>query len=140
MTDSEDSDYKVEDFVLPDTIRHTYNNEDLLSNDEQGSDSSESETDTNVEPKQEIANAQCKLVNGNGTKKESDQESEEEQPRANKRYILYVTNLATETSKTMLEDFFSDAGSVRSIRIPKVRLGCYAFVEMADFDGFKVNI
>lgn len=140
MTDSDDSDYKVEDYVLPDTVRHTYNNEDLVSNDEQGSNSSESETEGNVEPKQEIENSHCKLSNGNGKKVESEhEESEEEQPRANKRYILYVTNLATETTKSILEDFFGDAGSVRSIRIPKVRLGCYAFVEMADFQGFKVR-
>lgn len=141
MSDSDDSEYNVEDFIIPDTVRHTYNNEDVLSNDEQGSNSSDSETEDNVEPDQEILNPQCKLSNGNGKKTESDDEQSEDEPvRANKRYILYVTNLATETTKTMLEDFFNDAGLVRSIRIPKVRLGCYAFVEMADFDGFKVTL
>lgn len=140
MVDSYDSDYKVEDYVLPDTVRHTSNSKDLISNDEEESSSSETEMEGINRPRQNVSTTDRQLNNGNGTNEDSDlQGIEENPPRANNRYILYVTNLATETSKMILEDFFKDAGDVRSIRIPKVRLGCYAFVEMADFSGFKVS-
>lgn len=55
------------------------------------------------------------------------------------RYVLYVTNLNYETSKTKLEEFFSNAGEVKSVRIPKTRKSAFAFVEMDDIDGFKVT-
>lgn len=160
MSDSDSSDYVVEDYVIPDAVRNTYNNEDLLSDSGGGSDSDDSgkggESEIEDSP---IKNQQCKLKNGtenlksatgsaelNGTgsisrpDEDPEDDSGPEPPRANSRYILYVTNLSGETTKSMLEDFFGDAGSIRAIRIPKVRLGCYAFVEMKDFDGFKVKI
>uniref|UniRef100_A0A1I8NL99 RRM domain-containing protein n=1 Tax=Stomoxys calcitrans TaxID=35570 RepID=A0A1I8NL99_STOCA len=52
------------------------------------------------------------------------------------RYVLYVTNLNFETTKSDLEEHFSEAGSVRSIRIPKKRNGGFAFVEMNDLESF----
>lgn len=140
MTDSEDSDYNVEEYVIPDTIRRTYNNEDLLSDEEQETGSSESEQEGNEEPEQDVTNSYCKLANGNGEISSSNQEEVVDEPvRPNSRYILYVTNLTSETTKSMLEDFFSDAGEVKAIRIPKVRLGSFAFVEMKEFEGFKVR-
>lgn len=142
MTDSDDSDYNVEEYVIPDTVRRTYNNEDFLSNDEDESNSSGSEDgeDPEAEPAQDIQNSQCKLANGSTTKDVIEQEDPEDEPtRTNSRFILYVTNLSSETTRTMLEDFFADAGQVKSIRIPKVRLGSFAFVEMKDFEGFKVK-
>lgn len=140
MTDSDDSDYNVEEYVIPDTVRRTYNNEDLLSEDEEESNSSGSEEEGNNEPEQDIQNSHCKITNGNGAKSSSDQDEPADEPvRTNSRYILYVTNLTSETTRTMLEDFFADAGQVKSIRIPKVRLGSFAFVEMKDVDGFKVR-
>ena len=145
MTDSDDSEYNVEEYVIPDTIRRTYNNEDVISDGDDTSNSSKSDQEENNEEpeQQDIQNSQCKVplvANGNGTKSSSDQEELEDEPvRANSRYILYVTNLSSETTRTMLEDFFADAGQVKSIRIPKVRLGSFAFVEMKDFEGFKVR-
>lgn len=53
------------------------------------------------------------------------------------RYVLYVTNLNFETSKSALMDHFREKGEVRSIRIPKKRRGGYAFVEMSDLEGYR---
>lgn len=55
------------------------------------------------------------------------------------RYVLYVTNLNFSTSNERLSEYFSSAGSVKAVRIPKKRKGGFAFVEMADVDGFKVH-
>lgn len=55
------------------------------------------------------------------------------------RFVLYVTNLSYETSKEKLVDFFSAAGIVKSVRIPKTRRNAFAFIEMLDLEGFKVN-
>lgn len=54
------------------------------------------------------------------------------------RYVLYVTNLNYSTTRDALNDFFEVAGSVKSVRIPKVRKNAFAFVEMSDVTGFKV--
>lgn len=142
MSDSESSDYVVEDYIKPDTVRYTNDNKDLLSESDEESDSAKSESEhSEVE---EIQDSQCKLngvknIATNGKRNKSDEEEVEAEPlRANSRYILYVTNLSSETTRSMLEDFFGDAGEIKSIRIPKVRLGSYAFVEMKDVEGYKV--
>lgn len=145
MSDSDDSDYNVEEFVTPDTIRRTYNNEDLLSDDSDESGSSKSESEGNSDS--EVKNQQCKLKNGANEDEANEQDQpvstmrsrSSEEPRTNSRFILYCTNLSATTTRSMLEDFFADAGPVKSIRIPKVRLGNFAFVEMKDVDGFKVR-
>lgn len=131
MSDSDDSDYVVEDFVQPETIRHTYTKEeDVISgSDDEKSGESEDE-DVNSKNAQEEENVQ----------EEEIEEIEEEPPRPNNRFILYVTNLSGETTRSMIQDYFGDCGEIKSIRIPKVRLGCYAFVEMKDFSGFKVRL
>lgn len=54
------------------------------------------------------------------------------------RFVLYVTNLNYSTNRDTLQDFFEVAGSVRSVRIPKVRKNAFAFIEMTDLNGFKV--
>lgn len=53
------------------------------------------------------------------------------------RFVLYVTNLSVESTKPTLEDYFSQSGEVKSIRIPKHRKSNFAFVEMKDAVGFK---
>lgn len=53
------------------------------------------------------------------------------------RLVMYVTNLSFDTTKDMLESHFSDAGSVKSVRIPKIRKAGFAFVEMEDADSFQ---
>lgn len=55
------------------------------------------------------------------------------------RFVLYVTNLCYGTSKEKLVDFFSVAGIVKSVRVPKTRKNAFAFVEMLDLEGFKVE-
>lgn len=147
-----DSDYDVEEFIKPDTIRRTYNNEDQLSEPEEESqdESDKSEGEKSEEDEAEIKTQSCKLNNGtNGTNGFTESDVSEpvkvpppqssEPAKTNSRFILYVTNLTAEITRTILEDFFSDAGAVKSIRIPKIRMGCYAFVEMKDFEGYKVS-
>lgn len=112
MSDSDDSDYKVEDYVIPDTVRNTYKNEDTISDNEKGED--ESENDSGHE-EAEIKNPQCKL-NGANDSEQEEVDQEPETPRTNSRFILYVTNLSSETTKSMLEDFFGDAGAIKAIR------------------------
>lgn len=144
MSDSDSSDYNVEEYVIPDTVRRTYNNEDLIS-DQEKDDSDDGSGDENEAVKEEeeladIPDSQCKLTNGNHTNGvATERKKQEDIVRTNNRFILYVTNLTSTTTKTMIEDFFGDAGAIRSIRIPKVRLGSFAFVEMKDFEGFKVR-
>ncbi|KAL9921266.1 uncharacterized protein ACN427_002380 [Glossina fuscipes fuscipes] len=53
------------------------------------------------------------------------------------RYVLYVTNLDFDTSKTDLLEHFGKIGSVRTVRIPKNRRGGFAFVEMDDLEGYQ---
>lgn len=53
------------------------------------------------------------------------------------RLVMYVTNLSFDTTKDMLESHFSDAGIVKSVRIPKKRKSGFAFVEMEDSDSFQ---
>ncbi|XP_011201066.2 uncharacterized protein Ygr4 [Bactrocera dorsalis] len=53
------------------------------------------------------------------------------------RHVLYVTNLNFETTKSDLESHFGSAGAVKSVRIPKKRRGGFAFVEMADLEGYQ---
>lgn len=54
------------------------------------------------------------------------------------RFVLYVTNLNYDTTKFKLEEFFAAAGAVKSVRVPKTRKSAFAFIEMADLNGFKV--
>lgn len=53
------------------------------------------------------------------------------------RYVLYVTNLSPETTRETLNEFFSQHGKVKSIRIPKKRASNFAFVEMFDQESFQ---
>lgn len=56
------------------------------------------------------------------------------------KFVLYVTNLSYSTTRDTLTEFFGVAGTVKSVRIPKVRRSAFAFVEMNDITGFKVCI
>lgn len=56
------------------------------------------------------------------------------------KFVLYVTNLSYSTTRDTLMEFFGVAGTVKSVRIPKVRRSAFAFVEMNDITGFKVCI
>lgn len=55
------------------------------------------------------------------------------------KFVLYVTNLSYSTTRDTLTEFFSVAGTVKSVRIPKVRRNAFAFIEMNDITGFKVK-
>lgn len=95
MSDSDDSDYKVEEYIKPEVVRNTYKNTDTISDHENGlSDESPSgaeDSDDNVSDSQ-VKNPQCKL-------KSKAEQDELEAERANSRFILYVTNLSKETTK-----------------------------------------
>jgi RNA recognition motif-containing protein len=157
MSDS-DSDYNVEQYIKPIAKRSTYDNDDNYLSEEENSGKSdnsdksgESEEEVIDDIKEQIKDdSQCvlakELPNEKKRKEKSNQEPVErkkqkvvEEPvRTNNRFILYVSNLSTDTTKSMLEAFFADCGQLKSVRIPKKRLSRFAFVEMRDFDGYKV--
>lgn len=121
--DDSGSDYDVNEYIKPEKIIHTYDNKkDLLS---EASDEENSEDDSEASE------------NSNGEEIIEDQQPAIE-PRTNSRFILYISNLNFETSKEKLHDIFSEHGAVKSIRIPKIRKGGFAFVEMVDEDGYQV--
>lgn len=55
------------------------------------------------------------------------------------RFVLYVTNLNYNTPRERLHEFFQQVGDVKSVRIPKNRKTAFAFVEMENVEGYKVN-
>ncbi|CAO1405102.1 unnamed protein product [Diamesa serratosioi] len=130
-SDSENSDYVVEEYIKPLVVRNTYDKQDLISDGEHDSNSDSEEEDEETEKNTETngegkVDEQCKI------------DVQDENTKTNSRYILYVTNLSSETTREKLMDLFFDCGKVKGIRVPKVRLGKFAFVEMADAEGFKV--
>lgn len=84
----------------------------------------EKSVDNSLQPKTDLTDNQVQALIRGASKKD--------------RYVLYVTNLNYSTTRDGLKDFFEVAGSVKSVRIPKVRKSAFAFVEMSDVDGFKV--
>ena len=167
MSDS-DSDYNVESYIKPTATRSTYENDDNYLSEEENSDKSENSDESAEsvidDIKEQIKDdSQCVLTKELPNEKKRKEKSNEdpvenkkqkvaeesfdrrkkqkvvEEPvRTNNRFILYVSNLSTDTTKTMLEAFFADCGPLKSVRIPKKRLSRFAFVEMRDFDGYKV--
>lgn len=157
--------YDVEEYIKPNVKRNTYDKSDdhYISEQDEVSEKSESE----LESEEEIDDSGYKKLN-NGEKSEdigdlkefpkqqkgaqkevkkkpSERHSKQAQPedpvRTSSRLILHVSNLSDETSKQMLESFFGDAGEVKSVRIPKKkRLNVFAFVEMKDIEGYKVDL
>lgn len=89
--DSDSSDYNVDDYITPDTVRRTYNktDDDLISGSNDESDSeNEEQTDiknctTNVMPEETVVPE----VN------EPESEDEEEKARTNSRFILHISNI-----------------------------------------------
>lgn len=185
MSDTDDSDYIVEQYVRPDTIGVPLINDesaDILGNfDDQkrkqiqenaiddfaASSDEEEEDDEEAESEDEVqdhpvakkrfstADDQHDVDDGSlpaikkrkpNTPINSDGTIGEEQvasllkgvSKAN-RLVLYVTNLNFATSKERLAEYFSSAGPVKAVRIPKKRKGGFAFIEMADLTGFKVR-
>lgn len=185
MSDSEDSNYIVEEYVRPDKIgappvndesadilgnfddqkrKNIENNvtEDTFmeSNSEEDSESDDDEdqpsdqmeetvnaTDNppNVEKERKKA-AKVKLAKMMQDEEERNGRIGQEQitsllqgvSKAN-RFVLYVTNLNFTTSKERLAEYFSQAGGVKAVRIPKKRRGGFAFIEMVDVNAFQVR-
>ena len=88
--DSDSSDYHVEDFIVPETIRRTYNrnDDDLLSGSGDDFESDEEGnmvncTNNEAEKTEETA----PIVN------EPESEDEEEVARTNNRFILHISNI-----------------------------------------------
>ncbi|XP_005176017.1 uncharacterized protein LOC101892648 [Musca domestica] len=116
------------------------------SMDEENSDDSEDKEDTDMhngegnQPEVDGLGAPPKTgyVNPFGKKSISKDQLAQLMKGASKtnRYVLYVTNLNFETTKSDLEEHFSEAGTVRSVRIPKKRSSGFAFVEMNDIESF----
>lgn len=136
---SSDSEYVVEYHVKPDTVRITQVLDDLISGSDDEDKSEKSASDSEEKP----VNEQCVLNQNHENEEEEDNsrpDRREGPARTNSRYILYVTNLSATSTKTMLLDFFGDAGEVKSVRMPRVRLGNFAFVEMKELEGYRVSI
>lgn len=180
MSDSDDSDYIVEQFVRPDKIGAPLVNDesaDILGNfddqkrkniennvfddgeasddeDEEEDDDEQEESDDEVKPdpkKRQVNDVDDGSLPAPKKRKpntpiNSDGHIGEDQvaallrgvSKAN-RLVLYVTNLNFATSKERLINYFTSAGPVKTARIPKKRKGGFAFVEMEDMTGFKVN-
>lgn len=161
-SDSSDSEYNVDLYFNPTVKRTTYNNDDdaYLSEhgdfDESDEENKKQETDSENEGKEggtdenesegmEITEeSQCILnkkskqtINQGAQKKEEIEENEEEPIRTNNRFILHVSNLSETISKQMLEIFFSEAGDLKSVRMPRNRK--IAFIEFKNLISLKVN-
>lgn len=177
MTERDDSDYVVEEYIRPKTCSVPLRNDesaDLLGNfddskrknieidDENNSDADEDDDDHEQDDSDEsVDDRQMEVVDSRGSStassvqkskskkssKEYDGKISQDQIAAllrgstkSNRFVLYVTNLNFGTSKERLTEYFSTSGNVKSVRIPKKRKGGFAFVEMADVDGFKVRV
>lgn len=169
MSESDDSDYVVEQYIRPTTCSVPLRNDesaDLLgnfddskrkNNEIDGDDNSDDEILENGEgdsDESEVDN-EMEVTNSTDSRKDRSKKSVKEydgkisqdqitsllrgSTKAN-RFVLYVTNLNFGTSKERLTEYFSTSGNVKSVRIPKKRKGGFAFVEMSDVDGFKVCI
>lgn len=155
-------EYNVEEYFNPTVKRNTYDKSDdhyiseqdevseAESKSEVGSDEEEVVDDSEYKKGNEPEESVPEVVkNERKEPKKKPQvkpqskistEQQEEPPRTTCRLILHVSNLSEETTKSMIEDFFGDAGSIKSVRIPKRRgTNNFAFVEMRDMEGYKVN-
>lgn len=133
ISSSEDSDYNVEQYFKPTVKRSTYSNNDSYLSEGTDSEPDQNESEEEVLDIKEQIKGESQCVVKESTNHDS------EQPRSTNRLIIYVSNLSQDTTRSMLEAFFSDAGPIKSVRIPKKRLSNFAFVEMKDMDGFKVS-
>lgn len=157
MSDS-DSDYLVEEYLTPTNIvAPLLNNEDgdilgnfddeKLKDRDRGSDEENSESDA-----ENIVYDKIRLFESNQDRIVKEKETNTKDPKqisddqlkkllhgSSKinRFVLYVTNLTRETTKEHLQDFFSTAGAIKSVRIPKTRASNFAFVEMKDHQSFQ---
>lgn len=151
-----DDEYIVDEYIKPTVKRNTYDKSDdhYISEQDEGS-----ESENKSESDDEVDDSEYKKSNGNPEESEAAPKVSKERKefkkkiisnestkqlvepvRSSCRLIIHVSNLSEETTKSMLEDFFSDAGLIKSVRIPKKRgTNNFAFVEMKDMEGFKVN-
>lgn len=121
--DEEVKDYSDESENEAQTNRTSALNDDGESNDEDDDEDMDDDEETPNVPTTKLTTEQLASLMRGASK-------------AN-RFVLYVTNLNFETVKENLEDYFSQAGEVKSVRIPKKRRGGFAFVEMANIDGYQ---
>lgn len=113
--------------------------------DGEGDDSDESDSDSQMEVANST-NPSKRKVKAKKSSTEYDGKISQDQMASllrgstkSNRFVLYVTNLNFGTSKERLTEYFSTSGNVKAVRIPKKRKGGFAFIEMSDVDGFKVN-
>lgn len=142
-------DYVVEEYFKPAVKRNTYDKSDdhyISEQDESESGSEKSENDNdNDKEEEEIDDTKYNKSEVPETPSEAKEvknkfKPNHQVPGSSARLILHVSNLSEETSKQMLEAFFGDAGSLKSVRIPKKRgTNNFAFVEMKDPEGFNVG-
>lgn len=163
MSSDSDSDYNVEEFLKPTKVTAPLRNDesgDILKNfdDERlkiktlgsGSEDDEDEESNESDMEKEMIYDEIQINEENEQndddkleKKFNSSLSDEQIQKLrtgfskSNRFVLYVTNLTSETVKNDLMEFFSTHGKVKSIRIPKNRKSNFAFVEMIDSESFK---
>lgn len=165
MSESDDSDYVVEQYIRPKTCSVPLSNDesgDLLGNfddskrkndeidnntdgveDDEGHDQDDSDES---EDEDEMDSSHPKVKSKKSVKEYDGKISQDQMTSLlrgstkSNRFVIYVTNLNFGTSKERLTEYFSTSGNVKAVRIPKKRKGGFAFVEMSDVDGFKVRL
>lgn len=141
-------DYVVEEYIKPTVKRNTYDKSDDHYISEQDVSDSGSEKSEKSDNEEEVDDTKYSKSDKQAVpevpkeKKEVNNKvkSNPQVPGSTARLILHVSNLSEETTKSMLEAFFGDAGQLKSVRIPKKRgTNNFAFVEMKDPESFKVS-
>lgn len=156
------SEYAVEEFTKPKKIRVPLSDDDQVQEKAVGENRDDSSDETVNKTNREIDKDDSQRLSKSQTDSEATtsacvNQSSKSNKKSNKknkkikksaldknttdehRYVLYVKHLNYKTKRAKLEDFFSTAGTVKSVSIPKRRKAAYAFVEMADGNGFMVN-
>lgn len=133
MSDSDE--YIVEHYFKP-TIKHTTydRNDDTYLEPEQSSEMEDECSESGeeiVDIKEHMDDSQCVV---------QEKTKQVEEPVVRSRFILYISNLSKDTTRASLENIFSGAGLIKSVRIPKKRLSNFAFVEMKDIEGYRKGL
>lgn len=130
---------------LTKTMAHTYVGNAELDETNETNETSEAEEQPQQEQKKKKKKKPDRTIDSSASTSAVQKDLTEDQVKTLMRgiskkdhLVLYVTNLNYETAKPTLENFFSTAGAVKSVRIPKTRRSAFAFVEMCDLSGYKV--
>nr|XP_014088251.1 nucleolin 1 [Bactrocera oleae] len=142
-----------DDIKRQEILNGTYIEKETATDSSDGEEEHSDDEKTNEEEATENGEAKkdARATQANGASKSDEEDTDEVKTNLTKeqlgalmrgaakanRHVLYVTNLNFETTKSDLESHFGNAGAVKGVRIPKKRCGGFAFVEMADLEGYQ---